>query len=404
MKNLKMYFAVSIMVLAVIFCLASCMGKDVDTYTEKNGETGSISAEFSDTDSPDIDINSDEIILPQEDDFSNPDFVIEKGVLIKYLGKAAVVSVPDTVNEIGEYAFSHSPSPENITEIRLGKNVSKISAKAFFGLDALIKVETGENPYFEEYYYDNRDIYPLDGEYFPTIYALSSFYQPIIFCFGYELDGILDFLSETDYYIEKENITIAISDALFDIKINEGTFGYYCVLNDIRYENYIKEFDSFSLDGVYRFRAFETKEAFVFTRASSNFAEAYLFACGEIFEMKGTTDYTIRFFKKDDQLKYCKMPCKYSAFTNEHGVTNFFLVYNEIMSRTEFCSEYGLIEIDENGLVYIPEMTYNLSEHLLMLGKEIDDCFEKFYCECEYDTLDELIEANVKRLEKENDN
>ena len=87
MKNLKMYFAVSIMVLAVFFCLASCGGKDIDTYTEKNGETESISAEFSDTDRTNTGINPDKISLPQEDDFSNPDFVIEKGVLVKYLGE-----------------------------------------------------------------------------------------------------------------------------------------------------------------------------------------------------------------------------------------------------------------------------------------------------------------------------
>ena len=404
MKNSKRYLITMTAMLSVLLLFASCGGKDVDTDTEKNGETEDVSAEFSDTDSPDTDINPDEIILPKEDDFSNPDFVIKKGVLVKYFGSDTIVTVPDTVGEIGEYAFSHSSSPESIVEIRLGKNVGKISPKAFFELDALIKVETGENPYFEEYHYDNEDIYPLDGEYFPTVYAISSFCQPIIFCFGYELDGILDFLTETDYYIEKENITIAMTDALLNITINEGDIGYYCVLNAITYGNYIKEFDGFSLDGVYRFRAFEAKEAFVFTRATYNFSEAYIFAGGETFEMSGDEDYTVRFFKEGDRLKYCKMPRKYSSFSNGHGVANFFLIYNEIMSRNEFCSEYGSVEISENGFVYTSERMYGLSEHLRLLGQDIDECFEKYYCEGEYSTLDELIEANVKRLAEENNN
>ena len=372
----------------ILLSFASCgkteEGKSAETETDEKAETEHVTETETSA--------ATETYVPDDN------FVTIDGVLTEYKGTDTVVTIPDYVTEIADRAFEDAPNAGKITEIRLGRGVTKISAKAFFGLDALIKIETGENPYFEEFSFDNRDIYPLDGEYFPTVYALSSFCQPIIFCFGYELNGILDFLTETDYYIEKENITIVISNALLDIKINDSPFGYYCVLNVITYENYIKKYDSFSLDGVDRFRAFETEEAFVFSKATNNFAETYLFACGKIFEVNGNTDYTIRFFKKDGQLKYCKMPCKYSAFTNGHGVTNFFLIYNEIMSRTELCSEYGRVETDENGPVYIPERTYNLTEQLLMLGKDIDECFEKYYCEGEYDTLDELIEANRKKI------
>lgn len=157
MKKSKKYFAISIMVLTVIFCLASCGEKGGDTYTETDVETEDISAEDSETNTPETEINLDKIILPSEDDFSNPDFVIEKGVLTQYLGCDAVVTVPETVGEIGEYAFSHSSSPEKITEIRIGKNVGKISPKAFFELDNLVKIESVENPFFVTKFqrYDN---------------------------------------------------------------------------------------------------------------------------------------------------------------------------------------------------------------------------------------------------------
>ena len=59
MKNSKRYLITITAMLSVLLLFASCSGKDIDTYTERNGEKESISAEFSDTESPDIDINSD---------------------------------------------------------------------------------------------------------------------------------------------------------------------------------------------------------------------------------------------------------------------------------------------------------------------------------------------------------
>ena len=206
MKNSKRYLITITAILSVLLLFASCGGKDGDTDTETNVETESISAEFSDTDSPDTDTNPDEIILPKEDDFSNPDFVIEKGVLVKYLGEDAVVSVPDTAGEIGEYAFSHSPSPEGITEIRLGKNVGKISPKAFFGLDNLVKIESVENPFFITKFqeYDNA-------------YALYSKDQPVIFYFPDKEEHSITYATETEYYHQDEKIILAASNALFEI-------------------------------------------------------------------------------------------------------------------------------------------------------------------------------------------
>ena len=205
MKNLKRHLTTLVVMLSMLLLFASCGGKAVDTYTE-NGETESISAELSDTNPPDTDIDLDEISLPQEDDFSNPDFVIEKGVLVKYLGDGAVVSVPDTVGEIGEYAFAHTSSPEGIVEIRLGKNVGKISPKAFFGLDNLVKIEPVENPFFITKFqeYDNA-------------YALYSKDQPVIFYFPDKELHSITYATETEYYHQDEKIILAASNARFEI-------------------------------------------------------------------------------------------------------------------------------------------------------------------------------------------
>ena len=389
MENLKRYLIIITAMLSVLLLFASCGGKDIDTYTEKNGESESISAEFSDTDSPDTDINSDEIILPKEDDFSNPDFVIEKGILVKYLGEAMVVSVPDTAREIGEYAFSHSPSPENITEIRLGKNVSKISPKAFFGLDNLVKIESVETPFFITKFqeYDNA-------------YALYSKDQPVIFYFPDKELHSITYATETEYYHQDEKIILVASNALFEIdfEYDEYDGNRYWYVYSITYKETVKNFSEESFSGHFGKYVFATNEAFVFMKKCYNAADSYFFIDDKVLEEKNlfdySVDYPVSFYSDNKELKYIKMSSGYSILTSGTNVMEMCLLYTE--SREEFCAEYGRIEITEAGLNYIPEKTYNISEYLEMRGTSIDECFEKSYHSEIYDTLDELLEANAE--------
>lgn len=400
MKVNRNFFAFTAMlILATALCFSSCgktdsAANDKETFSS-SGATDSI--EIPDTDSPDTDINPDEIILPSEDDFSNPDFVIEKGVLVKYLGDGAVVSVPDTVGEIGEYAFAHSSSPEGITEIRLGKNVGKISPKAFFGLDNLVKIEPVENPFFVAKFqeYDNA-------------YALYSKDQPVIFYFPDNEEHSITYVEETEYYRQDEKITLAVSNALFEIGFQEDEQdgNRYWDIYSISYGYTVKNFEQESFSGNFGKYVFATNEAFVFMKKNYNRSDSYFFLDDKVLEEKNlfnySVDYPVSFYSDNNDLKYIKMASGYSILTSGTNVMGMCLLYTE--SRDEFCAEYGRVEITDDGLSYIPEKTYNISEYLEMRGTSIDECFENSYFSEIYNSLDELIEANVTRLAEEKDN
>ncbi len=70
---------------------------------------------------------------------ANPnDFVIENGVLKKYIGPGGDVVVPDSVTEIGEGAFEKNSS---LTTVILPDGLTKIGAEAFCECDSLKTVE-----------------------------------------------------------------------------------------------------------------------------------------------------------------------------------------------------------------------------------------------------------------------
>lgn len=57
------------------------------------------------------------------------DFQIENGVLVKYTGSGGEVIIPDTVNSIGDYAFSHC---KELTSVVIPETVTRIGNAAFY--------------------------------------------------------------------------------------------------------------------------------------------------------------------------------------------------------------------------------------------------------------------------------
>ena len=388
-----------IILVALVLLFASCGGKAVDTYTE-NGETESISAELSDTNPPDTDIDLDEISLPQEDDFSNPDFVIEKGVLVKYLGDGAVVSVPDTVGEIGEYAFSHSPSPDGITEIKLGKNVGKISPKAFFGLDSLVKIDVSANGYF--YYSDNI----LKPKYFITdLYGLSYFFisEENYFDFGmfYENE-----LAENPQIagMDKSGF-FTFKEAVFEIEFFSDGDGLCKILSAEIFGRYM-EFRTHDYGGYLRIpccaptvrnRMLFADDVYIFTDLfDGEFGSTWCISENGIYENQSADYGTILSFSLNDEgtLRYEHYAGKYY-----HPVTPFdVLAY--CISRDEFCCEYGTVEFSDEGPIFTPERTFTAEEKYDLEKNFNDWCYA--VGEKNFTSLDELIEYNAQKYEKYN--
>ncbi|MGN1048420.1 MAG: hypothetical protein ACI4QZ_07405 [Eubacteriales bacterium] len=391
MKNSKRHLITMVAMLSMLLLFASCGGKAVDTYTE-NGETESISAEFSDTNAPDTDIDLDEIILPQEDDFSNPDFVIEKGVLVKYLGSDTTVTVPDTVGEIEAYAFSHSSSPEGITEIRLGKNVGKISPKAFFELDNLVKIDTGKNKIFETFVF----------EYIPESCILYRRDLSVFFCFEYGC-GMIDFLdtnfNDIAYILPVfTKVDFVCGDAILQI----GRASDYMLFDKvpqwhlflIQYGSVTKIFDEPRvLNGNFSVYAFEAENAFVFTTNVYNWASGYVITNDEIIEVSDSNfeeDSVSLYRGEDKKLCYKKIDKNYTAMQVD-------TISPTITSRDQFYSEDGKVRIVNGKLEFDKENTYTLTDYMDWRGTTLDEWYESLENR-DYDTLDELMEANKKNL------
>ena len=80
----------------------------------------------------------EEVVLPQVDEepTKSSSFTVEDGVLKKYTGDDATVSIPSTVKEIADGAFSNSHS---MTEIAFPSTVTKVGTSAFDPCDKLTK-------------------------------------------------------------------------------------------------------------------------------------------------------------------------------------------------------------------------------------------------------------------------
>ena len=362
----------------ILLSFASCEKTEAGKSTETGAET--LSEHVTETETS----AATETYVPDED------FFVIGTCLMQYKGTDTVVTIPDYVTEIADRAFEDAPNADKITEIRLGRGVAKISAKAFFGLDVLTKIESAQNPFFitEFQKYDNA-------------YALYSKDQPVIFYFPDKEMHSITYATENEYYEQNEKIILAASDALFEIGFEEDVnYGNrYWYVSSITYNGTVKNFEANESFGAPLGRyVFNTNEAFVFMKQIYNAADTYFFVDDKVFEKKNLFDYavgySISFYSENENLKYIKMASGYEILTS--GVSTMTMCFYEIESRDEFCAEYGRVEITDEGLQYIPERTYNISEYLEMKGTSIDECFENYYAG-EYDTLDELIEANAKR-------
>ena len=71
-------------------------------------------------------------------------FYIENGVLLRYTGAETDITLPETVEEIADFAFLENKNAKGIEVVRLGASVKVVEANAFAGLEKLSSVEVSE--------------------------------------------------------------------------------------------------------------------------------------------------------------------------------------------------------------------------------------------------------------------
>ncbi len=69
------------------------------------------------------------------------DFIIENGILRRYIGSDTAVTVPECVHEIGEKAFSVNVT---VREILIPESVKWIASTAFYGCRSLVNAQLSE--------------------------------------------------------------------------------------------------------------------------------------------------------------------------------------------------------------------------------------------------------------------
>ena len=87
------------------------------------------------------------------------DFVIEEGVLIKYVGQGGDVVIPDSVTSIRYWAFEGCTS---LTSVTIPKSVTSIGDSAFRGCDSLTSITVDNNN--QNYKSIDGNLYSKDGK------------------------------------------------------------------------------------------------------------------------------------------------------------------------------------------------------------------------------------------------
>ena len=366
-----MVFSV-IISLSFAYCGKTEEGKSAETETETLSEH----------------VTETETSAATETYVTDDNFVTIGGVLTEYKGTDTVVTIPDYVTEIADRAFEDAPNAGKITEIRLGRGVTKISAKAFFRLDSLTSA-VGNN-YFS-----------FSGGFLKG--NLDTEAGKTLAYFDFSTASELDFYSIYEEVTSFDNISceegyIVFGEAVFKIKYSPETEVFDVTeVNVFKKDipllaahsgaNYLPiscaptaETKVISAENMYIITDFiHGKAGSLWCVSKDGVYENHSFGSDE-------NAYVLWFTASDDGLYYERWVKKYYNPTYVYDILEF------CVSRDEFCSDKGKVTFEDADPIFSAEESFKVSDIY-----DLDEYFAQWTeatGQTDFENVDDLIEFN----------
>ncbi len=366
------------------------------------------------------------------DNYEELGFIVENGVLIKYVGTDADVIIPDGIVKIANDAFADC---DFVTSLSIGKDMAEIEDRALFPLTALKSITVPEentayimngdilekkdgslimsvmNELYENKQYDY--VIKSDGTMVITNVSADYCYKEEDFAIGYYGDGSFGLIVENFkngiYPCSFEELSkIEIGDAVIDVEVEknedfDGEIYYVGYVNSASVFGHTVTFDEYEIfisggDALSDFTAFVTDEVLVIG------APIYVITKSGVYTpamtVKNTDEYNnwvcYHFYEKDGKLMYVRKPLKYDSIIQQVGG----IVFEACVSKDELYREDGYVTIENGEFIYTSEKTITVEEHF-DLEKEFEIWKEVIGLDPDM-TMEELIEENSKKYIKIN--
>lgn len=308
------------------------------------------------------------------------DYVIENGILKKYVGDDLNVIIPENVTKISSFAFENS---SKVQTLELGSHVSDIEQLSFSPLSSLqkITVDPGNN-IFEVI---DDVLIKKDGTFvFASIEANRGRNADEI------MMDVFEIMKKNDFSL-KSLEKIEIGKAVLYCDSVENEYHAYPYVKSIEVFGQIISFEKerLRLYGNLKFQAFESDGCFALASVdNSGSGEAVIITEKDVVKIEtpmndSDREYNrsvITFFEENGRLSYERIPRKYYNIQAAGGV------FGKCVSADELYKETGYAEVKDGNMLYYPQSVLTVSQG--------------FELESEYKSWGETIGKNLPPMDE----
>ncbi len=335
---------------------------------------------------------------PVTDVVENPDFVIENGVLLSYVGDETDIVIPEGVVKIAQQAFLSAPE---ITSIHLPESLEDIEPLTFaelLSLDTLTVVET--NKFYKVI---DKILIKQNG----TLVCLQNIESDSMTSGGSILHDAISLLKDNGFmesFIKK----IEIGNALMELDES----GYYLKEITVFGKNISLDGGAFYLYGNLKFQAFEVNHQFVVSSVEERQKEdgtynghyrktiivtkdaGVVTVCTKVSRlMEDLCSSVITFFEENGKLYYKRVPNKYYNIQVLAGELEY------CVSKDELYEEIGTVNIENGNITYYPKQittvsdAFDLEQDFILWRDEVAMLDSDL-------TLDDYLQSNSQKFSK----